>query len=214
VTITFSLSKSCYPESWAINNCLKKYKGRDDILDVYWHSNPYFEDNIGPVKMLMDVYSSSEEFENCRVLIRPHPRYPEYFADVIEYVEQLKNEKIQIDYSDVSESIEKTDISFCGNSNYGFDILRVGGESITFGGKAFYSHPQLTRSPKDPRELKIALLNAVRNIRENDKQLKSFLPFLLEDLKGPLANSCLAPYDVNNLLSAFEYGVSFPRLDI
>jgi hypothetical protein len=100
------------------------------------------------------------------------------------------------------------------NSSYGFGALRAGAETITFDGKAYYAHPQLTQSPKDSRELKISLLNAVRRIKDVGRSGKNFLPYLLEDLEGPLAHPCMEPYDVNNLMSAFEYGSSFPRLDI
>lgn len=212
--ITYSLSVAIFDEDSNISNIIGKYKGKDEFLDIYWRGNPCMEDYLTLVKILVDVCFASNELKDSQICVRPHPRYPEKFKDVIDYVEKLNDPRVVLDYSDIKDSLENTDIAICANSSYGFDALRAGCEVITFDGKAYYAHSQLTQSPKNPEELKISLLNAVRKIRENRKTGKSFLPFLLEDLEGPLANPCLFPYDVNKLMSAFEYGIAFPRLDI
>jgi hypothetical protein len=209
--ITFILSPGIFSDNNNISAVFKNWSGKEDN-HPFWFKNNLLEDYSSLMKLTIDLYKSLPELKDCRLVIRPHPKYKEKFQQEINYIENLHDKDIILDYSPTTDSLNKTDIVICVASNYGFDGIRNGCEVITFGNKAFYNNPQLTLSPCTPEELIMSLTTTVNKIKINGKKIKPFVPQLIKELKGPLASICESPFNVEKTKNAMIHGLSLPIL--
>jgi len=212
--IVLPLERFLLTEDMAIENVLKKYRQDPSSVSVgrpYWNTDKITSSSFDFMKMLIDIVFSCPELKSCRLLIRPDPTYMKNFDNEIEFIKKIDLPNISLDFKPLKESLENADVIVCVNTNYAVDGLRAGVDVITYGNKTFFSNPQLTESPLTPFELESVLKTKVQKIRDSGKKGLPFINSLVEDLKGPLACDCEAPYNPVKMRNALEYAFSLPR---
>ena len=214
--IVLPLERNLLTEARTIENVLKEYRVDPSSAIVgrpYWNTDKFTSSSFNFMKMIIEIISSCPDLKSCRLLIRPDPMYMENFANEIEFIKKINLPNISLDFQPVKESLENADIIICVNTNYAVDGLRAGVDVITYGNKTFFSNPQLTESPLSPFELESVLKTKVQKIRASGKKGLPFINSLVDDLKGPLACDCEAPYDPAKMKSALKYAFSLPRIE-
>lgn len=211
ICLAFSLGLYDHPTS--LGAWMENYEaGGRNPGNPYWRVMRMYKSYRELAEIVVGLCRETPELQDCEVRLRPHPRYPEIFADVIDYANALNDPRYRLSREPVGEMLETTDVLVHVNSNCGFDALRAGCEVISVGGFSFFSNPQLQTVVYEPGELLQALKTGVENIRQRGKQVKSFLPPLLEDMAAELHHPCLEPYPDGRLFQALSYAVSMPLL--
>jgi len=208
--ITVALSEGLYSVENRLDVSISRYQGKSVHLHPFWQDSNILNSYLTYVSTIVEICRGCSELQDCKLMIRPHPRYPALFKEVADYVKNIGSELLVLDFSSVEDSLKETDIILNVNSNYGFDGIRAGCEIITFEDRAFYSNPFLTHSPENPLQLKETLIKSVEKIRKEGKILKNYIPGMLKDMEGILSNSCLGPYDIEHIGNSFEYAVKLP----
>lgn len=177
----------------------------------YWFSSVELESNMSFMKTIVSVFQSDDAFNDWEIRIRPRPRDLDNFRDEIDYVKSLNDERIVLDFSDVTTSLSESDLVICLGSNFGCDAIRAGCEVISYEGRSFFSHPQLVRTPRSPAELYAELLDVNGLLRTRGKRKKPFLDAMVRDFQGPLSVPCEAPFDPEKVKRAIHYALTLPR---
>ncbi|OGV48927.1 MAG: hypothetical protein A2017_00865 [Lentisphaerae bacterium GWF2_44_16] len=213
--ITVPVEELIFPEEDALDIQLKR-RLKDPRIKMhkisYWNTDRLMSSRIDFIKKIVEIFSTNEDIRSCKLLFRPKLSYMELFSEEIDYIKKLNMPNVSLDFSEIKESLENTDIIVCMHSNYAVDGIRAGCESIIYGNKAFYCNPQLVTLSGNPFELEISLKEKIKNVRSDGKKIKPFMPHLIKDMQGPLRCTCEHPYDHVQMKNAILHAHSMPRL--
>ena len=215
VVITVALGVVPYSDGYSIPSTISRNKSDGKVpISSFWKNDALIVSNLNFIASIFTIFENTPELSDCLLRVRIHPKYPEYFADEINYVRKLNNPAVVIDdIPNPLQALESSDIVICIDSNFGFDALRTGCEVINYGGKAFYGNPQLTFSPKNPGEFQKNLMEAVGRIRKQGKRIKPFIAPFIRDLKTTMSCPCEKPYDIEKVKNSLRYALSIPLIN-
>lgn len=213
--ITVPIEELTFPEDDSLEIQLKR-RLKDHRIKMhkisYWNTDRLMSSRIDFIKRIVEIFSANKDIRSCKLLFRPKLSYMDLFSEEIDCIKKLNMPNISLDFSEIKESLENTDIIVCTQSNYAVDGIRMGCESIIYGDKAFYCNPQLVALSGNPAELEISLKEKIKKIRTEGKRIKPFMPYLIKDMQGPLSCTCEAPYDHVQMKRAILHAYSMPGL--